>query len=322
MNRINRINGIFHPFIWLICLILFIPVNSARGQDTKPFRAVIAKETAAGLKLESSREVATAGGRYLAAIFRYPESHEEMSDGAALRIYYLGAGAAAPVERARFDEQRIYFGTYDAEERVFADVNGDATTDLVVSASNGGNCWNCTRVLVYSLGAKEASLLVAAQMQLENVMGDEALELLVGDTRWEFYADLSHAASPSGTLVYTWRDGAFVFAGRDAAEFYEKEVARLRSEVAPAVEAISAEEVYSDEGYLRAAVSLYLVAAYTERLDAGREELRKMLAEHAPSAEMRERRKRILDDLLSGEGAAMLREPRRGQPFVSSQQER
>ena len=315
MDRTNRRNRFSHSYIWVMLFLLLIPVNPVRGQAPGPFRALIAKETAAGLTLEASQEVATAGGRYLAATFRFPEKHEGLPGGQGLRIYYLAAGSAAPVERARYDEQQIYFGTYDAEERIFADVNGDATTDLVVSAGNGGNCWNCSRVLLYSLEAREARLLAAAPMRLEDVLGDVSLELLVGDTRWEFYDDFSHAGSPGGTLVYTWRDGAYVFAGRDAADFYRKEAAPLRAELPEAIAAISADVLYSDEQYLHAALSLYLIAAYTEQLDKGAEELRKMLSEHAASAEMRERRKRILDDFLSGESADMLREPRRGEPL-------
>lgn len=292
-------------------LVVAVP-RGAGAQVAAEFRDAVAKETSRGLTLEETRVVETGGGRYLAAIFRYPEGDKEHPDFQAFRLYYLADGARAAVERAAYDEQRVFFGTFDNEELVSGDVNRDGVTELVLSAANGGNCWNCSRVLVYALGAGDARLIAGGPMRLENVMGDDAPELLLGDTRWEFYDDFSHAGSPGGTLVYTWRDGKYVFAGPEAAAFYRRAAEALREELPEAAARVDASDPYSDERYMHAALSLYLIAAYTGQTEAARETLRKMLSEHAPSAEMRDRRKRILEDFLSGESARRLEEPKPG----------
>jgi hypothetical protein len=281
-------------------------------QVSLPFRALVAKETAKKLKLEAVREVEVPTGKYLAAIFRYPEEDADKPDYQGLRLYFAPTGAMMAEERASYDEQRVALGTYDDESAAVVDVNCDKTPDLVATAANGGNCWTCSRVLIYSLGASEARLLASAPLQIENVYGDETPELLVGDTRWEFYGELSHAGSPHGTLVYAWRDGRYVFAGAEAAAFYEKAAAALRTEVAEGAKIITADDPYSDDAYLGAAISLYLVSTYVGQGGSGLETLKANLGAHAPNAAMRERRAKVLQDFTSGESSKRVESPKAG----------
>jgi hypothetical protein len=277
------------------------------GPIPEPFREAVARDARAGLRVAATREATSLGKRFLAVVFAGEEGEDRR-----LKVYFVRDGEQAPTSVDLYAEQIVEFGTYEDPKTVVADLNGDGRRELIVSAANGGNCWQCSRVLLYSLESAGPRLIASEPMRVEDLDGDGRAELLVGDTRWEAYDDFSHAAAPGGTLVYTWREGAYVFAGSDAAAFYDKELAGMRAELAEAARGITADEPYSDERYLHYALSIYLVNTYTGRLEAGREELRRLLAAHAASDEMRARRKRILDDFLSGESATWLESPRKG----------
>lgn len=288
------------------------PAPAVPATVPAPFRDAVAKALATGLTVADTRDVEAAGGRYLVVIYAYPEDAKEHGGDRALKSYFLAAGARAPKASDLYVEHLIDFGTYDDPKTVFADVNKDGATDMIVSVANGGNCWQCSRVLLYSLDGEELRFLASEPMTLSDVDGDGRLDLLVGDTRWEGYDDFSHAAAPGGTLVYTWRDTGYVFAGADASAFYERELTRLRDDLPDAIKNIDEKLPFGDEQYVSDAVSMYLIAAYTDQRDRGREELTRLMGEHVVSDAMRAHRKRILDDFLTGDSAKELESPRRG----------
>jgi hypothetical protein len=280
------------------------------------FREAVGEELKTGLTLADSREVSAAGGKYFVAIYLYPESDKEHGGDKKLEIYFLAPDAKAPKGTELYTERMIDLGTYDDPKTVFADVNGDGATDMLVSVSNGGNCWQCSRALVYSLDGAELRFLAAEPMTLKDLDGDGKLELLVGDTRWEGYDDFSHAAAPGGTLVYRWRpeSGGYVFAGMDAsATCSDAELARLRAEVPELVKDMDPNLEFPDESYVSNAIQTYLVYVYTGRAEEGRAELARMLGEHVPNDAARARRKRIMDDFLTGNSAKELASPKRGE---------
>jgi len=278
-----------------------------------PFREAVGEELKSGLSLADSKRVDAAGGTYFVAIYLYPESSKEHGGDKTLKIYYLAAGASAPKTTELYVEHLVEFGTYDDPKKVFADLNGDGTTEMIVSVANGGNCWQCSRVLIYSLEGAELRFLASQPMNLQDLDGDGKPELLVGDTRWEGYDDFSHAAAPGGTLVYTWRAGGYVFAGPDVPSFYKTEIDRITADLADAVKNMDPQLPFADEQYVGDAIQLYLISVYTGDGERGRDEFTTRMNEHVLNDEMRAHRKRILDDFLTGDSAKLLESPRRAE---------
>jgi hypothetical protein len=297
---------------------------AAAGQEAKtggldavpaPFRAAVAADLKGGMQLVEARDVAGAGGRFVVAILAFPDEHPEHGGDKALRSYFVADGATAVKRSELYVDHFVDFGTYDDPKTAFADLNRDGKTEMIVSAANGGNCWQCSHVLLYALDAPEPRLVVSEPMSIKDLDGDGVAELLVGDTRWESYDDFSHAGAPGGTLVYRWTPEGYRFAGKAAAAFYEQELAALRADLADAAKQVTADNELSDEGYLHDAISMLLVYAYTDRLEEGRAEFRRLMGEHVASDAIRDRRKRILDDFLSGDSAAELKTPAQGAPL-------
>lgn len=286
----------------------------------EPFRESVGEELAAGMKIAETRETTAAGGRYLVAIYEFPENDTEHGGDKALKIYFLRDGAKTPMGKDLYVEHYVDFGTYDDPKAAFADVNRDGKTEMIASVGNGGNCWECSRVLLYTLEGDELKFLASEPMTIKDIDGDGVMELLVGDTRWEAYDDFSHAGAPGGTLVYAWHDGGYVFAGKDARAYYDKELADLRADLDEAAQGISADDPYSDERYLHDVLSMYMIYTYTEQLDRGREELLRLMSENVPNDDMRKRRLRIIDDFLNGDSAKMLERPKRGQSLPGGSQ--
>ena len=197
-----------------LCLAAFA------GEVPEPFRAAVERDARGGYRAGATREASSVGKRFLAVVFDGPEGENRV-----LRLYFVPDGASEPTSVELYAEQIVSFGTYEDPETVVADLNGDGKKELVVSVANGGNCWQCSRVLLYTLEGAGPRLIASEPMRLEDLDRDGRVELLVGDTRWEAYDDFSHAAAPGGTLVYAWRDGAYVFAGSDASAYYDRELA-------------------------------------------------------------------------------------------------
>lgn len=288
-------------------------VKDALAGIPQPFRQSVGAELKSGLTIQNARDIALPVGQYLAVVFVYPESDADKGGTKVLKLYFLPPEGKTVKTKDLLEDYFVNLATFDDEKMVFADINRDGRTELIASSGNGGNCWDCSNVTVYTLLGDELEVLASAPMQIKDIDGNGVMELLVGDTRWEFYDDFSHAGSPGGTLVYTWDKGYYGFAGPDAMRFYQKELDSLKAELPDAVQRIDAGDPYSDEGYLRTVLSMYLVYVYTQQADRGRDELTQMLGQHVASEQMRTRRERILKDFLSGDSAKVLKEPRRGQ---------
>src|SRR5262249_10314778 len=130
------------------------------------------------------------------------------------------------------------------------DINGDGLPEILVQSSSGGNCWSCNPVEIYQVKEHKAVLIAAAPIQkIADLNGDGKLELIVADGRWEFYGDLSHAASPAPKLIYGWSDGRYINMSRDFPDFYRKEVENLKASINEAKSTITAEEG-SDDFYI------------------------------------------------------------------------
>ncbi len=287
-----------------------------------PFREAVGKELKLGMTIAEVQEApATAAGRYVAVVYKFPEGDVDHGEDKALKLYFLPAAGKTVTATDLAVDHIVDFGTYEDDKTVFADVNGDGAPEMIVSVANGGNCWQCSRVMLFTLDTPTARLVASEPMTLKDLDGDGRPELLVGDTRWESYDNFAHALAPGGTLVYTWRDGKYVFAGSDAAEFYRGERARLQSELPAAIKAIN-DDPMSDDIYLSILLCSYLIDVYTAKGDSAREELRRLMGEHVTSDEMRQRRKTILDDFLTGESAGLLKEPQKGQPLARPEAER
>ena len=313
-----------------VAAALALPASGAAGQEAMavgldavpaPFRAAVAADLKGAMQLVEVLDVAAAGGRDLVAIFAFPEDAPEHGGDKALKSYFVADGATAVKRSDLYLDHFVDFGTYDDEKTVFADVNRDGKTEMILSVANGGNCWQCSRVLLYVLDAPEPRLAVSEPMSLKDLDGDGVAELLVGDTRWESYDDFSHAGAPGGTLVYKWTPEGYRFAGKGASAFYEQTLAELRADLVDAAKNISPADEITDEQYLHDVISMLLVYAYTDRLEEGRTEFRRLMGEHVASDAIRDRRKRILDDCLSGDSAAELKTPRQGEPLAPPSKE-
>ena len=280
-----------------------------------PFRDPVTAELKTGLQLVEAREFTAPGGRYAFVIYAYPDEHPDHGGDKALKSYFLPDGAKAVTATDLYLDHFVDFGTYDDPNTAFADLTRDGKTERIVSVANGGNCWQCSRVLLYVLDAPEPRLAVSEPMSIKDVDGDGVAELLVGDTRWESYDEFSHAGAPGGTLVYKWTPEGYRFAGKDAAAFYSSALAELQADLVEAAKQVSADNDISDEQYLHDTISMLLIYAYTDQLDKGRAEFQRLMNEHIAGDAMRQRRKRILDDFLSGASAAELKTPRYAEPL-------
>jgi hypothetical protein len=279
-----------------------VPARYAKAVDT---------QVRLGMELVDLREAPTPAPTCAVAIYRYPEADPLHGGMLSLRVHRPGQDGTSST-RILAEDAYVAFGTYDSAT-VFADVNRDGVVELIASVANGGNCWACSRVVLYGLGAEGPVLLADEAMRLEDLDGDGRLELLVGDARWESYRDFSHAAAPGGTLVYAWLDGAYRFAGPRYQAFYRAEAERLEADLAEAIRLTKNGDEFGEEVYLRDTISLYLVSVYAGRAEQGRAEFRSRLEAHVPSEEARKRREQIRDDFLSGESASLLTEPRPNQ---------
>jgi hypothetical protein len=192
------------------------------------------------------------------------------------------------------------------------DINGDGSKEIIVQSSSGGNCWSCNPTEIYQVRDHKADLLAAAPIQkLADLNGDGVQELLVTDTRWESYADLSHAASPGAVMVYAWRNGKYVYASSDFGDFYKGEISRIRASLDEAKAQITADE-YSDELYVGLSICLALTYAHLGESDPGLREMEVLLNSNAKSAVQTKHRVVIIDDFRRGESSKKLQQMKYG----------
>lgn len=278
------------------------------------FQAEVSQLSAGGLRLKEAVEASLEGtAHHLAAIFQR-EKPKAPNEAFELRIIESDGQTARTIFR-RADFFFSFSLAGQPNKLNATDTNGDGFKEIIVQSSSGGNCWSCNPTEIYQIRNHKAELLAAGPIQrLADLNGDGVQELLVTDARWESYDDLSHAASPGAVMVYAWRNGKYVYASRDFADFYKSETGKLRGSVDEAKSQITADE-YSDEVYVGLSISLALTYVHAGELDRGLKELESLLNSNAKSAAQSKHRAVIIDDFRNGESAKKLREMKHGEPL-------
>jgi hypothetical protein len=281
---------------------------------SEEFQPEVSQLTAGGLRLKEAVEASLDGtAHHLAAIFQREKS-KAPNEAFELRIIESDGRAAKTIfKRADFFFSFAFAG--GPNKLNATDINGDSLREIIVQSSSGGNCWSCNPTEIYQVRNHKAELLAAAPIQkLADLNGDGIQELLVTDARWESYDDLSHAASPGAVMVYAWRNGKYVYASRDFADFYRGEIGKLRASIEEAKSQIAADE-YSDEVYVGLAIALALSYTHMGELERGLREMESSLNSNAKSVAQSKHRAAIIDDFRKGESGKKLREMKYGDPL-------
>jgi len=286
----------------------------ASAKVSAEFQAEVSQLTAGGLRLKEAVEASLDGtAHHLAAIFQR-EKPKGPNEAFEIRIIESDGRAAKTIfRRADFFFSFAFAG--QPNKLNATDINGDGLKEVIVQSSSGGNCWSCNPTEIYQVRNHKADLLAAAPIQkLADLNGDGVQELLVTDARWESYGDLSHAASPGALMVYAWRNGKYVYASRDFADFYKAEISKLRASIDEAKLQITAGE-YSDEVYVGLSIGLALTYAHTGEPERGLKEMEALLNSNAKSAAQSKHRAVIIDDFRNGQSGKKLLEMKYGDPL-------
>jgi hypothetical protein len=295
-----------------------VQVNGAKGSSSPKvsaeFEVEVSQLASRGLTLKEALEASLEGaGRYLAAIFQQ-EKPKAPNEAFEFRIIEADGGAS----RTIFRRADFYF-SFDliGEAKLNAtDINGDGLKEIIVQSSSGGNCWSCNPTEIYQVRNHKVELIAAGPVQkITDLNGDGVRELLVTDSRWESYDDLSHAASPGAVMVYTWRNGKYIYAARDFAPFYKAELEQLRKAIEDIKSQITEAE-FSDESYVGLAISVALTYAHMGDPERGLKELEALLTSNLKSREQSKHRAVILDDFRKGDSFKKLREMKYGDPIM------
>jgi hypothetical protein len=281
---------------------------------SEEFQPEVSQLTAGGLRLKEAVEASLDGtAHHLAAIFQREKS-KAPNEAFELRIIESDGRAAKTIfKRADFFFSFAFAG--GPNKLNATDINGDGLREIIVQSSSGGNCWSCNPTEIYQVRNHKAELLAAAPIQkLADLNGDGIQELLVTDARWESYDDLSHAASPGAAMVYAWRNGKYVYASRDFADFYKGEIGKLRASIEEAKSQITADE-FSDEVYVGLAIALALSYTHMGELERGLIEMESSLNTNAKSVAQSKHRAVIINDFRKGESGKKLREMKHGDPL-------
>jgi hypothetical protein len=278
------------------------------------FEGELTQLTAGGLRLKEATEASLDGtNRHLAAIFQR-EKPKAPNEAFEFRIIE----SDGKTSRTIFKRTDFYFSfTFAGQPNKLnaTDINGDGSKEIIVQSSSGGNCWSCNPTEIYQVRNQKTELLAAGPVQkLADLNDDGIQELLITDTRWESYADLSHAASPGAVMVYAWRNAKYVYASRDFAPFYQSEISRLRAAIEEAKSQITAAE-YSDEVYVGLSIGLALTYAHAGEAERGLKEMEALLNSNAKSAAQTKQRLVIIDDFRKGESSKKLQQMKYGDPL-------
>ncbi|HEX8183372.1 MAG TPA: VCBS repeat-containing protein [Blastocatellia bacterium] len=283
-------------------------------QASQEFRAELAQLAAEGLQMKEALEASLeAGSHHLVAVFERANA-KEPSQRFEFRIIE-GEGRTSKTIFRRTEFFFSFAATRELNKLNATDINGDGLKEILVQSSSGGNCWSCNPTEIYQVRNHKGVLIGAGPIQqMADLDNDGIQELLVADARWESYDDLSHAASPSAVMVYTWRNGRYVFASRDFSSYYKTEVERLRASIGEARAQITA-ELYSDESYVGQSIALAITYAHMGELERGLKEMETLLNSNARSAEQSKHRAIIIEDFRKGESSRKLREMKYGDPM-------
>jgi hypothetical protein len=289
--------------------------TSAAQRVSAQFQAEIAKLSQEGLRLKEAVEASLDGkAKHIAAIFERTEPREPNQAFELRIIEYDGQKVSTIFRRAEF------FFTFAAVEAVAAlnatDINGDGLKEVIVQSSSGGNCWSCNPTEIYRVSNHRVELIAAGPIhKIIDLDGDGIKELVVTDTRWEMYDDLSHAASPWAPMIYAWRNGRYVYASRDFPAYYRSELQKLRAAIEQARADITSEEG-SDDFYVGQAIALAITYAHMGEPELGLREMEAVLKMNARSEAQSKRRASIISDFRSGESARKLRAIKHGDPML------
>jgi hypothetical protein len=284
-------------------------------QVSAEFQGEITQLGAGGLRLKEAVEASLDGtARHLAAVLQR-DKPKAPNEAFELRIIESDGRASKT-----FFRRTDFFFTFSLAGKPnqlnATDINGDGFKEIIVQSSSGGNCWSCNPTEIYQVRNQKAELLAAAPIQrLADLNGDGVQELLITDTRWESYADLSHAASPGAVMVYAWRNGKYVYASRDFADFYKGEINRLRTSIDDAKAQITADE-FSDELYVGLSIGLAITYAHTGDIDRGLKEMELLLNSNAKSPSQTKSRLVITNDFRKGESGKKLQQMKYGDPLL------
>lgn len=279
------------------------------------FQTELAQLTAGGLRLKEAVEASLDGAAHHLAAILQREKPKAPNEAFELRILE-GDGQASKTIFKRADFFFSFTLAGEVNKLNATDINGDGLKEIIVQSSSGGNCWSCNPTEIYQVRNHKADLLAAAPIQkLADLNSDGTQELLVTDARWESYDDLSHAASPGAVVVYTWRNGKYVYASRDFADFYKGEISKLRTSVEETKAQITADD-YSDEGYIGFAIAIAITYAHLGELERGLKEMEALLNSNAKSAAQSKHRAVIIDDFQNGDSGKKLREMKYGDPLA------
>ena len=183
---------------------------TAAPQDPKPpavnprFQPEIARLAREGLQLAEAVEadLGPPNLHHLAAVFKRPKAADPSQQCEFMIIENDGASAKTIFRRNDF------FFSFELEggsKLNATDINKDGLKEIIVQSSSGGNCWACNPTEIYQLKNSKIELIAAAPiLKIADLNGDGIQDLVVTDARWEAYDDLSHAAAPGASMVYTW----------------------------------------------------------------------------------------------------------------------
>lgn len=278
------------------------------------FQAEVSQLSASGLRLREALEASLEGNaRHLVAVF---ERANPKQPNEAFEFRIIESNATTVKTIFRRSEFFFSFATAGEMARLSAtDINGDKIKEVIVQSSSGGNCWSCNPTEIYQVKNQKGVLIAAGPIQrIADLDGDSIAELLVTDTRWEVYNEISHAASPWAMMVYAWRNGRYVYASGGFAAYYKEEITRLRDVINEAKADITTEES-SDEMYVGKAIALAITYAHMGEIERGLKELEALMNSNARTAEQTKRRQAIVNDFRNGESARKLREIKNGDPM-------
>jgi hypothetical protein len=296
-----------------------VPMSDAqteRAARVSPaFQSEIAQLAASGLRLKEAVEASLDGSaQHLAAIFQRDKT-KGPNEAFEFRIIESDGRACKTIFR-RADFFFSFDRAGESNKLNATDINGDGLKEIIVQSSSGGNCWSCNPTEIYQLRNHKVELLAAGPIQkIVDLNADGVQELVVTDTRWESYDDLSHAASPGAVMVYAWRNGKYVYAARDFAAFYKGELERLHASIEEAKSQITADE-YSDESYVGLVIGLAITCAHMGQIEQGLKEMEALLNSNAKSAAQSKHRAAIIDDFRKGDSSKKLREMKYSDPMM------
>lgn len=297
------------------------PVSANRIQTASEshvsteFQSEVTQLDNSGLKLKEAVAASLDGSaHHLAAIFQR-EKPKAPNEAFEFRIIESDGRLAKTIFR-RADFFFSFNLAGESNKLNATDINGDGLKEIIVQSSSGGNCWSCNPTEIYQLRNHKVELIGAGPIQkIVDLNTDGVQELVVTDARWESYDDLSHAASPGAVMIYTWRNGKYVYAAQDFAVFYKSELERMRASIEEARSQITADE-YSDEVYVGLAIGLAITYAHMGRLDQGLKELETLLNSNAKSPAQSKHRAVIIDDFRKGDSSRKLRDMKHGDPMM------